>query len=308
MRHRHHHLRPRLRHRQHRVPPQAVGSPRPAEPDLGADAGRLARGRRACQPAARVSARDCIQSRRHCPSNGQSGAARGSMPCSPGWHGCCCADAKMGPGADAPGQRGMNRMPMLDRRRLLLSSTAGLAAAAAPGLLLPRRAAAADLVVGFIYVGPKDDYGYNQAHAEGAAALKAHGGRHRHRGGERPRDGRRPEDHGEHDQPGRRHARLPDLVRLLRPAHAEDVREVSRRAVPPLRRHVERGQAPDEYRLLFRLYRHGPVPERHRRRPHLARPRRSASSPPSRSRRCCSTSTASPLGARIGRSDDHHAR
>lgn len=27
------------------------------------------------------------------------------------------------------------------------------------------------LVVGFIYVGPKDDYGYNQAHAEGAAAM-----------------------------------------------------------------------------------------------------------------------------------------
>src|SRR5690606_9835584 len=25
-----------------------------------------------------------------------------------------------------------------------------------------------DLTVGFIYVGPKDDYGYNQAHAEGA--------------------------------------------------------------------------------------------------------------------------------------------
>ena len=64
-------------------------------------------------------------------------------------------------------------MPMLDRRRLLLSSTAGLAAAAAPGLLMPRRAAAADLVVGFIYVGPKDDYGYNQAHAEGAAAIKS---------------------------------------------------------------------------------------------------------------------------------------
>lgn len=28
-----------------------------------------------------------------------------------------------------------------------------------------------DLVVGFIYVGPKDDFGYNQAHAEGAAAM-----------------------------------------------------------------------------------------------------------------------------------------
>lgn len=29
------------------------------------------------------------------------------------------------------------------------------------------------LTVGFIYVGPKDDYGYNQAHAEGAAAVGA---------------------------------------------------------------------------------------------------------------------------------------
>lgn len=28
-----------------------------------------------------------------------------------------------------------------------------------------------ELVVGFIYVGPKDDFGYNQAHAEGAAAM-----------------------------------------------------------------------------------------------------------------------------------------
>ncbi|ASC72451.1 Purine-binding protein [Halomicronema hongdechloris C2206] len=30
-----------------------------------------------------------------------------------------------------------------------------------------------DLLVGFIYVGPKDDFGYNQAHAEGAAAMAA---------------------------------------------------------------------------------------------------------------------------------------
>src|SRR5438067_787312 len=29
-----------------------------------------------------------------------------------------------------------------------------------------------DLKVGFIYVGPKDDYGYSQAHAQGAAAVK----------------------------------------------------------------------------------------------------------------------------------------
>lgn len=30
-----------------------------------------------------------------------------------------------------------------------------------------------ELVIGFIYVGPKDDFGYNQAHAEGAAAMVA---------------------------------------------------------------------------------------------------------------------------------------
>jgi len=33
-------------------------------------------------------------------------------------------------------------------------------------------ASAKDTTVGFIYVGSRDDYGYNQAHAAGAAALK----------------------------------------------------------------------------------------------------------------------------------------
>jgi simple sugar transport system substrate-binding protein len=37
----------------------------------------------------------------------------------------------------------------------------------------PSNARAGDITVGFIYVGPKDDYGYNQAHAEGAAAVKS---------------------------------------------------------------------------------------------------------------------------------------
>jgi basic membrane protein A len=37
---------------------------------------------------------------------------------------------------------------------------------------LSTQALAKDLTVGFVYVGPRDDYGYNQAHAEGAAALK----------------------------------------------------------------------------------------------------------------------------------------
>jgi basic membrane protein A len=49
-------------------------------------------------------------------------------------------------------------------------SAAALAALAA---LLPLGAMAEDTVsMGFIYVGPKDDYGYNQAHAQGCAGVQ----------------------------------------------------------------------------------------------------------------------------------------
>ena len=60
-------------------------------------------------------------------------------------------------------------------RRGFLHGSAALASVAALGVF-PRLARAeplSDLTVGFIYVGPKDDFGYNQAHAEGAAAVKA---------------------------------------------------------------------------------------------------------------------------------------
>jgi simple sugar transport system substrate-binding protein len=59
----------------------------------------------------------------------------------------------------------------LSRRRLLTGASIA-AGGAALATSLPRSAAAKDLTVGFIYVGPKDDYGYNQAHAEAAALLK----------------------------------------------------------------------------------------------------------------------------------------
>src|SRR6185369_8011085 len=39
-------------------------------------------------------------------------------------------------------------------------------------------ASEAPLTVGFIYIGPRDDYGYNQAHALGAAAVKKMPGVH----------------------------------------------------------------------------------------------------------------------------------
>jgi basic membrane protein A and related proteins len=62
-------------------------------------------------------------------------------------------------------------MPLhtISRRRLIGTA----AAAGALSAVVPHgRAFAADRTVGFIYVGPHDDFGYNQAHAEGAAAVK----------------------------------------------------------------------------------------------------------------------------------------
>jgi basic membrane protein A and related proteins len=60
-------------------------------------------------------------------------------------------------------------------RRQFLGSSAAFAGASAMGGVFGVTGAFAQtpLTVGFIYVGPKDDFGYNQAHAEGAAAVKA---------------------------------------------------------------------------------------------------------------------------------------
>lgn len=60
----------------------------------------------------------------------------------------------------------------MSRRDVLRGSAAmGVGGIMAGGLPL-RRAVAGDLTVGFIYVGPHDDFGYNQAHAQGAAAVR----------------------------------------------------------------------------------------------------------------------------------------
>ena len=70
----------------------------------------------------------------------------------------------------------MNRTPLRLRRlaRSILSictlATAGAAFFLAFGFARPA-SAAGTLTVGFIYVGPKTDYGYNQSHAQGAAVI-----------------------------------------------------------------------------------------------------------------------------------------
>lgn len=59
----------------------------------------------------------------------------------------------------------ISRRKFLNKTALAAGTTA-LASSGLTGL-----ASASDMTVGFIYVGPKDDFGYNQAHAEGAAAV-----------------------------------------------------------------------------------------------------------------------------------------
>lgn len=58
--------------------------------------------------------------------------------------------------------------PAPTRRSVLLGAAAAVGASALAG----RPAQAAGMTVGFIYVGSRDDYGYNQSHAEGAAAVR----------------------------------------------------------------------------------------------------------------------------------------
>lgn len=60
----------------------------------------------------------------------------------------------------------------LSTRRHFLKAGTAMGAAAILPLGVGRAIAQEPLVVGFIYVGPKDDFGYNQAHAEGAEAVK----------------------------------------------------------------------------------------------------------------------------------------
>ncbi len=61
----------------------------------------------------------------------------------------------------------------ISRRSLLKAGIAGLATTALPlGALRPARAAG-DVVLGAVYVGPRDDYGWNQAHAVAMEILKS---------------------------------------------------------------------------------------------------------------------------------------
>src|SRR6202142_1470874 len=93
-----------------------------------------------------------------------------------GWHAICFLYARGGRrpahSIAVPQPRKGSSMTQdyrISRRAVLASMSAGAVFSALP---LGSARAAGSLTVGFIYVGPKDDYGYNQAHAAGAAAVK----------------------------------------------------------------------------------------------------------------------------------------
>ena len=127
-----------------------------------------------------------------------------------------------------------------------------------------RQAAAADTTVGFIYVGPHDDYGYNQAHADGAAALK------KMPGVKVVEEEKVPET----DAVEKTMESMINLdgATLLFPTsfgyfdpHMLMMAKKYPKSVRALRRPVD-DEGPEERRQLFRLYRRGPVRQRHRRR------------------------------------------
>jgi simple sugar transport system substrate-binding protein len=95
------------------------------------------------------------------------------------------------------------------RRRALAQLSVGSLTTLAPWALSTSFAQAKPLTVGVIYVGPRDDFGYNQAQAQAAAESQEAARRQGGRGRERPRDDGGAEDDDRHDRAGRREGLFP---------------------------------------------------------------------------------------------------
>ena len=149
-----------------------------------------------------------------------------------------------------------------------------------------------DFTVGFIYVGPKDDFGYNQAAYEGSQAVgEGVPRRQGPPGRERARDGRGRAGHGGHDRPGRRRSSSPPAT-----ATSSSPQNVAERNPDVVVRAPGRPRGRPGARQPRHLLRHrvrARVPRRHRRRRGHRDRTSSATSTPSRSRRRWPTSTPS---------------
>ena len=119
--------------------------------------------------------------------------------------------------------------------------------------------AAPPLTIGFIYVGPKTDYGYNQAHAEGAAALAKLPGvkvREEEMVPETMAVQKTMESMINLDGAT---LLFPTSFGYFDPHILKEAEKYQERHLPALRRPVHGGQAPDERRQLLRLHRRGAV-------------------------------------------------
>ena len=151
-----------------------------------------------------------------------------------------------------------------------------------------------DVAIGFIYVGPKDDYGYNQAHAAGAAAVKKMPGVKIVEEESVPETVDVQKSMKSMIELDKAKIIFPTSFGYFDPHVLKMAKKYPERHVPALRRPVGRQEASQERRQLLRLHRRMRISLRHRRRPMPPSRTSSASSPPSRSRRCCATSTPSP--------------
>ena len=152
----------------------------------------------------------------------------------------------------------------LTRRSLLKAGAAGLAASALPFGIAR---AQTPIVLGIVYVGPRDDFGWNQAHAVAVESLKAVPGV----------TVVEEENVPETDAVAKSMESMinldganldpRDLVRLLQPVRGRAGEEVSGGAVPPRRAAVEQGHRSGECRQLFPLPQPGALRGRRRRRP-----------------------------------------
>ncbi len=141
----------------------------------------------------------------------------------------------------------------VSRRTLLKTAAFGVAGAALNLGAAGRAFAAKDLTVGVVYVGARDDFGWNQAHAVAIKALKEVPGVkvvEEENVPETDAVSKSMESMINLDGAGS-HPR--DLVRLLQTLRRRPRQEISGRRVPPCGAAVEQGHGPEERRLLFRL-------------------------------------------------------
>ncbi len=141
----------------------------------------------------------------------------------------------------------------VSRRTLLKTSAFGLAGATLYVGAIGRAFAAKDLTVGIVYVGARDDFGWNQAHAVAIKALKEVPGVkvvEEENVPETDACSKSMESMINLDGAG---LILATSFGYYTPFVVDLAKKYPKVAVPPRRAAVEQGQGPEERRLLFRL-------------------------------------------------------